>query len=142
MKEEVKDKLREKIKKLIEENKKIREKSKGLEGDIKKYELYKNLIFMCASSKLEPLDTINGLKFTVQQIKKKNWDVVKRIAGTSGNLNTRGVCPKCGINLFGKNIKPSVPCELKDCHFEDQMKQVMIEYVAGQKKKNNERNKT
>ena len=81
--------------KLEKENKKLKEK-------LKENEFCKNLIFNCANSKSEPLSIINGLKFAAQQIKKKNLDLARRLASTSGNLDARGICPKCQINLFGK----------------------------------------
>ena len=101
----------------------IKEKYKKLKESIKKYEFCKNLVFSCANSKLEPLRIIHGLKFAVQHIKKKKWTLAKRLAGTSGNLEARGICPKCEINLFGKDTEPSVLCDLKNCPFENQMKE-------------------
>ena len=100
--------------KLEKENKKLKEK-------LKENEFCKNLIFNCANSKSEPLSIINGLKFAAQQIKKKNLDLARRLASTSGNLDARGICPKCQINLFGKDVKPTIFCEIKDCPFENQM---------------------
>ena len=40
--------------------------------------------------------------------------------GTSGDLMARGVCPKCDINLVGKEPRPrdfTLPCLIKGCTF-------------------------
>ena len=70
-------------------------------------------------------------KFVAKNIRAKSWKMVDRVAGSSGNLSARGVCPVCDISLEGKgkNLRPkesSLPCGIgmfrsaeKQCPFEE-----------------------
>jgi len=96
---------------------------KKIKKESKIYKTYKKLVLNCAKSKNDPADIVEGLRFATKNIKAKRWNIVDRMAIPSGNLNVRGVCPTCGINLFGKNIQPlesSLPCGVEGCLFERQ----------------------
>jgi len=48
-------------------------------------------------------------------------ELIKHIAGPSGDINCVGYCEICGINLYGDNVSPSawtMPCNLKGCSYE------------------------
>jgi len=99
---------------------------KGMEKESRAYTTYKKLILACAESKNELIDIIDGLKFAAKNIEAKKWNIIERMLGSSGNLKARGICLKCKINLFGKNIKPlesSLPCGIGGCPFEGKEKQ-------------------
>ena len=94
---------------------------KDMEKESKAFITYKKLILACAESKNELIDIVDGLKFAAKNIEEKKWSIVERMLGSSGNLKARGICLKCKINLFGKNIKPSessLPCGIVGCPFE------------------------
>ena len=93
---------------------------KDMEKESKAYITYRKLILACAESKNELIDIIDGLKFAAKSIKAKKWSIIERMLGSSGNLKARGICLKCKINLFGKNIEPlesSLPCGIEGCPF-------------------------
>ena len=71
-------------------------------------------------SEYEPKNVVSGLKFAAKLINKKDWHMVEKVGGTSGDLMARGVCPKCDINLVGKEPRPrdfTLPCLIKGCTF-------------------------
>ena len=62
----------------------------------------------------------NHSLFAAKLIDKKDWHMVEKVGGTSGDLMARGVCPKCDINLVGKEPRPrdfTLPCLIKGCTF-------------------------
>ena len=128
--EKPEDKLKKENKeihdKLKKENKEIHDKLKKeiktLKKEARPYIAYGRLILTAAKSEHEPKEVVEGLKFAAKQIKKKNWALVDRVGGTSGDLMARGACPKCEINLVGKDLKPrefTMPCVIKDCPFNE-----------------------
>ena len=101
---------------------KLKKEIKILKTEAKPYLAYRRLILTAAKSEHEPKEVVEGLKFAAKQIKKKNWALVDRVGGTSGDLMARGACPKCEINLVGKDLKPrefTMPCAIKDCPFNE-----------------------
>ena len=99
---------------------KLKKEIKILKTEAKPYLAYKRLILTAAKSEHEPKEVVEGLKFAAKQIKKKNWSLVDKVGGTSGDLMARGACPKCEINLVGKDLKPrefTMPCLIKDCPY-------------------------
>ena len=57
----------------------------------------------------------------VKNIKSKNWPIVDRVGGSSGDLEARGSCPVCQINLVGKDERPrdmTFPCGVAGCPYE------------------------
>jgi hypothetical protein len=98
----------------------LKKEIKILKTEAKPYLAYKKLILTAAKSEHEPKEVVKGLKFAAKQIKKKNWALVDKVGGTSGDLMARGACPKCEINLVGEDLKPrefTMPCLIKDCPF-------------------------
>jgi hypothetical protein len=109
----VTDELKNEIKQLKKERTKFLEESKI-------FYVYKKLILTAAKSQYEYKDVVEGLKFAAKLIVKKDWDMVEKIGGASGDLMARGVCPTCDINLVGENPKPrsfTLPCSIKGCTF-------------------------
>ena len=101
---------------------KLKKEIKILKTEAKPYLAYRRLILTAAKSEHEPKEVVEGLKFAAKQIKKKNWALVDRVGGTSGDLMARGACPKCEINLVGKDLEPrefTMPCLIKDCPFNE-----------------------
>ena len=99
---------------------KLKKEIRSLKQEAKPFRAYKRLILNAAKSEYDPEDIVEGLKFAAKQIKKKNWTLLDRVGGTSGDLIVRGVCSKCEINLVGKDIRPrefTLPCVIKDCPF-------------------------
>ena len=99
---------------------KLKKEIRRLKKEAKPFIAYKRLIFTAAKSEYDPEDVVEGLKFAAKQIKKKNWALLDRVGGTSGDLIVKGMCPKCEINLVGKDIRPrefTLPCVIKDCPF-------------------------
>ena len=97
---------------------KLKKEIKILKTEAKPYLAYRRLILTAAKSEHEPKEVVEGLKFAAKQIKKKNWALLDRVGGTSGDLIVKGMCPKCEINLVGKDIRPrefTLPCVIKDC---------------------------
>jgi len=84
---------------------------------------YKKLILTASKSEYDPKDVVDSLKFVSMHIKKKNWEMVDRVGGSSGDLMARGGCPKCTINLVGKDLRPrefTLPCLIEGCPFNEQ----------------------
>ena len=110
----------EKIKKELE---KIKKENKYLQEAVKSLSLYKQLTDKCMESIEAPKNIIKHLKFTMKNIRLKNKNLLERIIGTSGNLNVKGICPVCDINLFGPKsptfkLRPkesSLSCAIKNC---------------------------
>ena len=117
LKEEIKDmKAKAKVY-LIEQTNKL----KVLEDKVKDHLAYKQLILSAVKSNYKPENIVNGLKVVAGHIKAKNWSMVDRIGGPSGDLEARGACPICHINLTGKDLRPreiTFPCGVAGCPFE------------------------
>ena len=99
---------------------KLKKKIKDLKKESRPYIAYKKLILTAAKSEYDPRDVVDSLKFVSMHIEKKNWEMVDRVGGTSGDLMARGACPKCKINLVGKDLRPrefTLPCLIKGCTF-------------------------
>ncbi len=50
-----------------------------------------------------------------------------KVGGTSGDLMVRGACPKCTINLVGKDLQPrefTLPCLIEGCSFNEKTNQL------------------
>jgi len=98
----------------------LKQEIKQLKDEARVANVYKKLILTAARSEYEPKDVVSGLKFTAKLIDKKDWHMVEKVGGTSGDLMARGVCPKCDINLVGKEPRPrdfTLPCLIKGCTF-------------------------
>ena len=98
----------------------LKEEIKQLKEEARVFNAYKKLILTAAKSEYEPKDVVAGLKFAAKLIAKKDWHMVEKVGGTSGDLMARGVCPKCEINLVGKNLRPrdfTLPCLIKGCTY-------------------------
>jgi|GEM_PF-2734241 len=96
-------------------------KLKDLENKVKDHLAYKQLILSALKSNYKPENIVEGLKIVAGHIKAKNWSMVDRIGGPSGDLEARGACPICHINLTGKNLRPreiTFPCGVAGCPFE------------------------
>ena len=110
-------------KKKIKELEKIKKENKYLQEAVKSLSLYKQLTDKCMESIEAPKNIIKHLKFTTKNIRLKNKNLLDRIIGTSGNLNVKGICPVCDINLFGPKsptfkLRPkesSLSCAIKNC---------------------------
>ena len=98
----------------------LKKEIKELKDEAKPFLAYKKLILTAAKSEYDHKDIIDSIKFVAMHIKKKNWEMVDRVGGTSGDLMARGVCPKCKINLVGKELRPrgfTLPCLIEGCTF-------------------------
>jgi len=118
----MKEKTMKKTKEITQEDK-LKKEIKDLKNEAKPFIAYKKLILTAAKSDYEPKDVIDSLKFVSMYIKKKNWEMVDRVGGTSGDLMARGACPKCTINLVGKDLQPrefTLPCLIEGCPFNKQ----------------------
>ena len=112
--------MKEKKAKEITPEDKLKKKIKDLKKEAKPYLAYKKLILTAAKSEYAPKDVVDALKFVSVHIKKKNWEMVDRAGGTSGDLMAKGACPKCTINLVGKDLRPrefTLPCLIEGCPF-------------------------
>ena len=101
----------------------LKKEIKELKDEAKPFIAYKKLILNASKSEYDPKDVVDSLKFVSMHIKKKNWEMVDRVGGTSGDLMARGACPKCTINLVGKGLRPrefTLPCLIKGCPFTKQ----------------------
>ena len=101
----------------------LKKEIKELKDEAKPFIAYKKLILNASKSEYDPKDVVDGLKFVSMHIKKKNWEMVDRVGGTSGDLMARGACPKCTINLVGKDLRPrnfTLPCSIEGCPFNKQ----------------------
>ena len=111
---QVKDEARASV---AEQSQKIRK----LEDQLKEHSAYKQLILTVSKSNNDPQKIVEGLKFTAKNIKAKNWPMVDRVGGSSGDLEARGACPVCHINLVGKDRRPrdiTFPCGVTGCPYE------------------------
>ena len=102
----------------------LKKEIKDLKNEAKPYVAYKKLILTASKSEYDPKDVVDSLKFVAMHIKKKNWEMVDRVGGTSGDLMARGACPKCKINLVGKDLQPrefTLPCVIEGCPFDQQL---------------------
>ena len=101
----------------------LKKELKKLKDEAKPFIAYKKLILTAAKSGYDPKDVVDSLKFVSMHIKKKNWEMVDRVGGTSGDLMARGACPKCTINLVGEDLQPrnfTLPCLIEGCPFNKQ----------------------
>ena len=102
---------------------KLKKEIKELKDEAKPFIAYKKLILNASKSEYDPKDVVDSLKFVSMHIKKKNWGMVDRVGGTSGDLMARGACSKCKINL-GKDLRPrefTLPCLIEGCPFNEQI---------------------
>ena len=101
----------------------LKKEIKDLKNEARPYVAYKKLILTASKSEYDPKDVVDSLKFVSMHIKKKNWEMVDRVGGSSGDLMARGGCPKCTINLVGKDLQPrefTLPCLIEGCPFNKQ----------------------
>ena len=94
-------------------NKKQSKKIRELEDQLKEHGAYKQLIIAATKTHNDPQTIVEGLKLTAENIKAKNWPMVDRVGGSSGDIEARGACPVCRINLVGKDLRPreiTFPC--------------------------------
>jgi hypothetical protein len=101
----------------------LKKEIKELKDEAKPFIAYKKLILNASKSEYAPKDVVDSLKFVSMHIKKKNWEMVDRVGGTSGDLMARGACSKCKINLVGKDLRPrefTLPCLIEGCPFNKQ----------------------
>jgi len=114
------DELKKEIKELKDNEDKLKKEIKELKDEAKPFIAYKELILTASKAEYDPKDIIDSIKFVAMHIKKKNWEMVNRVGGTSGDLMARGACPKCKINLVGKDLQPrnfTLPCLIEGCTF-------------------------
>jgi len=118
------DKLKKELKdnedELKKEIKELKDNEDKLKKEAKPFIAYKELILTASKAEYDPKDIIDSIKFVAMHIKKKNWEMVNRVGGTSGDLMARGACPKCEINLVGKDLQPrdfTLPCLIEGCTF-------------------------
>ena len=110
MKKDSKDHTATTIKKLNE-----------FEEQIKGHLAYRQLIITSARSNHPPETTMEGLKFAAKKIKEKDWSMADRVGGTSGDLESRGACPVCDMNIMEETKRPretTFPCHVKGCPYE------------------------
>ena len=101
----------------------LKKEIKELKDEAKPFIAYKNLILNASKSEYDPKDIVDSLKFVSMHIKKKDWEMVNRVGGISGDLMARGACSKCKINLVGKDLQPrefTLPCLIEGCPFNKQ----------------------
>ena len=102
----------------------LKKEIKTLKTEARPYLAYRRLILTAAKSEHDPKEVVEGLKFAAEQIDKKNWPLVERVGGTSGDLMARGACPKCEINLVGEDLEPrdsTLPCVIEGCPFDEKV---------------------
>ena len=120
LKKEIKDNEDELKKELKDNEDKLKKEIKELKDEAKPFIAYKKLILTASKAEYDPKDIIDSIKFVAMHIKKKNWEMVNRVGGSSGDLMARGACPKCEINLVGKDLQPrkfTLPCLIEGCTF-------------------------
>jgi len=124
-KKEIFKTLQEEIKKLKRDAKvhvaQQSQKIKEIENQLKTQSAYKQLIVTAITANNDPKKIVEGLKFTAKNIKIKNWPMVDRVGGSSGDIEARGECPVCHINLVGKDLRPrdmTFPCGVTGCPYE------------------------
>jgi len=101
----------------------LKKELKELKDEAKPFIAYKKLILNASKSEYDPKNVVDSLKFVSMHIKKKNWGMVDRVGGASGDLMARGACSKCKINLVGKDLRPrefTLPCLIEGCPFNEQ----------------------
>ena len=111
---------------------KLKKEIRDLKKEAKPFLAYKRLILTAAKSEYDPEDVVEGIKFAAKQIEKKNWLMADKVGGTSGDLMVRGVCPKCEINLVGKDLQPrefTLPCLIEGCSFNEKINQLKEERI-------------
>ena len=120
------------LKEIQEEIKKMKKDSKDntattikklneLEEQIKGHLAYRQLIITSARSNHPPETTMEGLKFAAKKIKEKDWSMADRVGGTSGDLESRGACPRCDMNIMEETKRPresTFPCHVEGCPYE------------------------
>ena len=92
-----------------------------LEEQIKGHLAYRQLIITSARSNQPAETVINGLKFAAEKIKEKDWSMADKVGGTSGDLESRGACPVCDMNIMEETTRPresTIPCHVKGCPYE------------------------
>ena len=97
------------------------QKLNELEEQIKGHLAYRQLIITSARSNQPSETVVNGLKFAAEKIKTKEWSMVDRVGGTSGDLESRGACPVCDMNIMEETKRPResvFPCHVKGCPYE------------------------
>ena len=102
---------------------KLKKEIRDLKKEAKPFLAYRRLILTAAKSEYDPKDVVEGINFAAKQIEEKNWLMVDRVGGTSGDLIARGACSKCKINLVGKDLRPrefTLPCLIEGCPFNEQ----------------------
>ncbi len=117
---ELKDNEDELKKELKDNEDKLKKEIKELKDEAKPFIAYEKLILTASKAEYDPKNIIDSIKFVAMHIKKKNWEMVNRVGGTSGDLMARGACPKCKINLVGKDLQPrdfTLPCLIEGCTF-------------------------
>jgi len=105
----------------------LKKEIRDLKKEAKPFLAYKRLILTAAKSEYDSEDVVEGIKFAAKQIEKKNWLMADKVGGTSGDLMVRDVCPKCEINLVGKDLQPrefTLPCLIKGCSFNEKPNQL------------------
>ena len=118
--DELKKELKDNEDELKKEIKELKDNEDKLKDEAKPFIAYKELILTASKAEYDPKDIIDSIKFVAMHIKKKNWEMVNRVGGTSGDLMARGACPKCKINLVGKDLQPrnfTLPCLIEGCTF-------------------------
>ncbi len=61
----------------------LKKEIKELKDEAKPFIAYKKLILNASKSEYAPKDVVDSLKFVSMHIKKKNWEMVDRVGGTS-----------------------------------------------------------
>ena len=92
-----------------------------LEEQIKGHLAYRQLIITSARSNQPAETVINGLKFAAEKIKEKDWSMADKVGGTSGDLESRGACPRCEMNIMEETKRPresTFPCHIEGCPYE------------------------
>ena len=118
--DKIKKELKDNEDELKKEIKELKDNEDKLKDEAKPFIAYKELILTASKAEYDPKDIIDSIKFVAMHIKKKNWEMVNRVGGTSGDLMARGACPKCKINLVGKDLQPrdfTLPCLIEGCTF-------------------------
>jgi len=118
--------LKNKLKKVTLKDK-LKKEIRDLKKEAKPFLAYKRLILNAAKSEYDPKDIVEGINFAAKQIEEKNYLMADKVGGTSGDLMVRDVCPKCEINLVGKDLQPrefTLPCLIKGCSFNEKPNQL------------------
>ena len=92
-----------------------------LEEQIKGHLAYRQLIITSARSNKPSNIVMDGLKFAAEKIKSREWSLADRVGGTSGDIESRGACPICDMNIMEETKRPresTFPCHVKGCPYE------------------------